>query len=108
VKKNLNYNERVSTLYNTHLLYKLSELEKSFKGYIGFSSSVADFTNNVKQIEHMQKQFEIVSSLLHIIEEINVSKILSNYLLQLKVQRIHHGWTGRTTKTFYGQGVGNV
>jgi hypothetical protein len=103
----LNYNER-STLYNAHLLYKLSEFKKLLKDYMT-SFSCTDVFNNCSNYNfHKYKQLEIIELLLQIIEEINVSKILSNYLLQLKVQRIHHGWTGRATKIFYDQGVGNV
>jgi hypothetical protein len=97
----MNCKER-SPLYNASLLYKLSELERRMKDYISFASSNDDFTNDVKYTEHIQKQYEIVSLLLQIIEEINVLKILSNYLLQLKIHRIHYGWTGRATKTFSG------
>ena len=91
-----------SLIYSASLLYKLSELERCMKDYIFISSSNTDFDNEVNNIEHIQKQYQIVNLLLQIIEEINVLKILSSYLLKVKVHRIHNGWTGRTTKKFFG------
>jgi hypothetical protein len=97
----LNCNER-STLYIAYLLYKLSELEKCFKDYITSFSSAADSTNDFDYNHHIQKQLEIIELLKQIIKEINISKVLPNYLLQLKIQRLHHGWTGRGTKRVFG------
>ena len=99
----MNCNER-STLYNTYLLYKLSELEKCLKDYIISFPFVTDSTKNFNYNQNIQKQLEIIELLIQIIEEFNVSKIIPSYLLRLKIQPVHNGWTGRTTKRVHGSG----
>ncbi len=96
------YCKERALLYNTFLLYKLSELEKHLEEYITSFSFITNSINDFNYNQHIQKQLEIIDLLLQIIEEINVSKIFPSYLLQLKIQRIHYGWTGRATKTFFG------
>ena len=98
------YCKERSLLYNTYLLYKLSELEKCFKEYMALLSSTTDSTNNFDYNHHIQKQIEIIELLKQIIEEINISKFLPAYLLQLKIQR-SYGWTGRPIKNFPSSGA---
>lgn len=97
----MNCNER-SSLYNTYLLYKLSELEKCLKGYITLSQYVTSSGNHFDYDFYMEKQLEIINLLRQFAEVINISKIIPNYLLQLKIHPVHNGWTGRSTKRVYG------
>lgn len=98
------YCKERSLLYNTYLLYKLSELEKYLNEYITLLSSTADSINNFNYNNYIQKQLEIITLLTQIIEEINISKVLPDFLLQLKVQ-MRRGWTGREIKHFLSSGA---
>lgn len=98
------YCKERSLLYNTHLLYKLSELEKCLNEYITLLSTTADSINNFNYNDYIQKQLEIIILLKQIIEEINISKVLPDYILQLRIQR-GHGWTGRGIKAFLSSGA---
>ena len=97
------YCKKRSLLYNTLLMYKLSKLEKCFKEYMILLSSTADSNNNFDYNYYIQKQSEIIELLKQIIEEINISKVLTDYILQLRIQR-GHGWTGRGIKHFLSYG----
>jgi hypothetical protein len=98
------YCKERSLLYNAHLLYKLSELQKCLKEYIILLSSAADSTNDFRYNYDIQTQSEIIDPLKQIIEEINISKVFPDFLLQLKIQR-RHEWTGRGIKHFLSSGA---
>ena len=98
------YCKERSLLYNTLVLYKLSELEKHLKEHIRLLSSTADSNNNFDYNYYIQKQIEIIELLKQIIEEINISKVLPDYLLQLRTQRTY-GWSGRRIKNFSSSGA---
>jgi hypothetical protein len=85
-------------------MYKLSELKKCLNEYIILLSATADSINNSNDNHHIQKQSEIIDLLKQFIEEINISKVLPDYILQLRIQR-GHGWTGRGIKHFLSSGA---
>ena len=93
------YCKERSLLYNTYLFYKLSELEKCLKDYMTLLSTGTDSTNNFDYTYRRREQLEILDILKEAIEEINLSKILPDYLLQPRIQR-RHGWTGLGIKNF--------
>ena len=98
------YSKERSLLFNTNLLYKLLELEKCLKKYITLLSCTPDSINNFNYKDYIQKQLEIIHLLKQIIEEITISKVLPDYILQLRIQR-DHGWTGRRIKHFLSSGA---
>jgi hypothetical protein len=83
-------------------LYKLLKLEKYLKDYQYITSSGNDFDYEF----YKEKQLEIIDLFRQIAEEVNISKIIPNYLLQLKISPVHSGWTGRSTKRIHVQGSG--
>lgn len=71
------------------------------------SISSSDSSTDFNYKYYIQEQLKTINHLKQIIDEINVSKIFPSYLLQLKVQRIYHSWTGRGTTRVFRYGVGN-
>jgi hypothetical protein len=69
-----------------------------------FISFIDSFTNTLNYNHDIQTQSEIIDQLKKIIEEINISKVLPDFLLQLKVQR-RRGWNGRGIKNFPSSGA---
>lgn len=69
-----------------------------------FISFIDSFTNALNYNYDTQTQSEIIDRLKQIIEEINISKVLPDFLLQLKVQR-RYGWNGRGIKNFSSSGA---
>jgi predicted XRE-type DNA-binding protein len=69
-----------------------------------FISFIDSFTNTLNYNHDIQTQSEIIDQLKKFIEEINISKVLPDFLLQLKVQR-RRGWNGRGIKNFPSSGA---
>jgi hypothetical protein len=82
-------------------LYKLLKLEKCLKDYQYVTSSGNDFDYDF----YKEKQLEVIDLLRQFAEEVNISKIIPNYLLQLKISPVHSGWRGRSTKRVHRQGT---
>jgi hypothetical protein len=69
-----------------------------------FISFIDSCTNTLNYNHDIQTQSEIIDQLKKFIEEINISKVLPDFLLQLKVQR-RRGWNGRGIKNFPSSGA---
>jgi arginine repressor len=69
-----------------------------------FNSFIDSFTNTLIYNHDIQTQSEIIDQLKKFIEEINISKVLPDFLLQLKIQR-RSGWNGRGIKKFPSSGA---
>ena len=69
-----------------------------------FISFIDSFTNTLDYNPNTKTQPEIIDQLKKLIEEINISKVLPDFLLQLKVQR-RRGWNGRGIKNFPSPGA---
>lgn len=93
----MNFSKEGSLLFNLKPIHKLSELEKKLKNYIILLSDSSNNNNFNCIMFKEQFELEIPDLLKQIIDEINISKILPNYFMQLKISP-RDGWNGRGSK----------